>query len=40
MGVFEWLVEMGPIKALLLFNAIAAVITAISLWFVYWITPR
>ncbi len=39
-GVFEWLVEMGPMKALMLFNAIAAVVLAITLWFVHWLTQH
>jgi hypothetical protein len=39
-SVFEWLVEMGPLKALMLFNAIAAVIMTIALWLVHWLTQH
>ena len=38
MSVFEWLLELGPKKAVLLINAIAAVILIIALWIVRWVT--
>lgn len=40
MGVFEWLVEMGPLKALMIFNAIAAVVMTICLWLVHVLTTH
>ena len=38
MNVFEWLLEMGPIKAVALIYAIAAIVLAISLWIIKWFT--
>lgn len=39
-SVFEWLVEMGPLKALMIFNAIATVVGAIALWLVHVLTQH